>query len=245
MKSLCADNYQHAHLAKLIDFIINNTLDPGEAWSAFSSPKEEKVFKRKNKPTKRIKFSPAEVNTYKLLRTKVQKKLFELSVGSCAYCRRPVGHYGWAWHIEHVLAKSKHPSLTFDLSNLTVGCVHCNQWKGARIDRKLSSKKLPIINPLAPGFIYSNHITYVQISTESVCFAKYSTHSDEGRETYKSLEFKELERAYAINGMHALTAALHDRLNRLMYVELTNSEGEGEELLKLLGSLKTSIYEIP
>jgi hypothetical protein len=107
----------------------------------------------------------------------------------------------------------------------------------------VSKRALPIINPLVPEFIYSNHLTYVQISTESLCFAKYSTHSDEGLKTYELLSFEELERAYAINGMHAPTAALHERLTRAMSAALTSPERR--ELIELLSGLKSSLYRLP
>jgi 5-methylcytosine-specific restriction endonuclease McrA len=242
MKSLCND-MQKNHLEKLLNFIIDGSLNGGEAWSAFSSPASSKKFTRDKKHYKTIKFTTEEVETYKALRIKVKEKLFNQCLGCCAYCRRSVGHYGWAWHIEHVIPKSKYPELTFDMSNLTVGCVHCNQWKGARVDKQLQGKKLPIINPLDAGFVYPKHLTYVQISTESLCFAKYSTHSKEGQRTYELLSFKELERAYAINGMHAPTAALHERLTRLIYQNL--DDPEGLELVELLGNLKLSIYMMP
>lgn len=242
MKSLCND-VQKNHLEKLLNFINNGTLNGGEVWSLFSSPELSKKIIRKKKVYMTLKFTQEEVKTYKSLRVGVKEYIFKKCLGCCAYCRRPVGHYGWAWHIEHVIPKSKYPLLTFDMSNLTVGCVHCNQWKGARVDKVLKGKKLPIINPLGKDFAYPEHLTYVQISTESLCFAKYSTHSTEGRETYKLLSFEELERSYAINGMHAPTAALHERLTRLMYKNLTDPEGQ--ELVELLGNLKSSIYKIP
>lgn len=243
MRSLCINNDQREHLTKLIRLMRTKELNGGEAWSAFSSPARSKSFTRKNAHWRTINFSAEEVDTYKTLRTEVQEKLFKQCIGCCAYCRRPVGHYGWAWHIEHVLPKSKYPSLAFKLSNLTVGCVHCNQWKGARIDKRVSRRQLPIINPVVPGFVYSTHLTYVQISTESLCFAKYSTHSDEGLKTYEALSFEELERAYAINGMHAPTAALHERLTRVMCAAHTDSEDQ--KLAELLGDLKSSIYRLP
>lgn len=243
MKSLCKSDVQRAHLQKLIDLIRTKDLTGGEAWSAFSAPEKSKRFERKNVPARTFRFSVEEVSTYKALRKDLQVRLFDDCVGSCAYCRRPVGHYGWAWHIEHVIPKSKYPSMAFELSNLTVGCVHCNQWKGSRVDKKVMNKSLPIINPAMPGFIYSEHLSFVQISTESLCFAKYSTHSDPGVETYDLLSFKELERSYAINGMHAPTAALHERLTRVMSASLTTSKGQ--ELVTLLGELKSAIYRLP
>jgi hypothetical protein len=242
MKSLCVDSEEENHLQKLIDMIKNKDLDGGEAWSAFSSPAASKTFKSGEANSKTFNFSAVERATYKNVRQRVQNHLFNKCAGSCAYCRRPVGHYGWAWHIEHVLPKSKHSSLTFSLDNLTVGCVHCNQWKGARIDRHLVGKILPIINPSLPGFTYSAHLTYVQISTESLSFAKYSHCSPEGAKTYEKLSFEMLERSYAINGMHPPLASLHEKIERAIGVGLSAVEGHG--LAELLFELKQSIYKI-
>jgi len=242
MRSLCENDGQRDHLAKLISLVSTRQLNGGEAWSAFSSPAKAKSFNRQGAHWKTINFTKEEIKTYEALREKTRKKLYERCIGCCAYCRRPVGHYGWAWHIEHVFPKSKRPSLAFELANLTVGCVHCNQWKGARVDKAFTQGQLPIINPVSPKFIYSQHLTYIQVSTESVCFAKYSTHSGLGVETYRLLSFEELERSYAINGMHAPTAALHERLTRAMGAALTAPEGR--ELVTLLGSLKSSIYRL-
>lgn len=242
MKSLCVSDEQKNHLQKLIDLIGRNDLNGSEAWSAFSAPAPTKTFKRGNVVWREIDFSAAERKTYIELRQFVQNYLFNKCSGCCAYCRRPVGHYGWAWHIEHVLPKSKHSSLTFSLNNLTVGCVHCNQWKGSRVDRVLVGKTLPIINPSLPGFNYSAHLSYVQISTDSLSFAKYSHCSPEGAKTYEDLSFEELERSYAINGMHPPLASLHEKIERAIGVGL--SAMEGQDLAELLFDLKQSIYKV-
>lgn len=241
MKSLCSDCNQKSHLEKLNKLISDGTLDGTEAWSAFSAPKVIKVF-TKNNSSKKVSFTKEEVKTYEVLRKAVAKHLFEKCSGSCSYCRRPVGHYGWAWHIEHVFAKSTHPSSTFTLSNLTVGCVHCNQWKGRKVDRTFKGNALPIIDPSLPGFNYSSHLSYVQISTDSLCFTKYSSRSPEGTKTYENLKFEQLERCLAINGMHPPLASLHDRIEKAIRAGL--SANEGQELVDLLFELKNSIYQI-
>ncbi|WP_439890292.1 HNH endonuclease [Ralstonia sp. 25C] len=242
MNSLCTDE-QKEHLLKLTTLIGEEKLSGQEAWSAFSTPERFKKFKGKRPKTKRFVFAEAEVQTYKDLRQIVQNKLFERCGGSCSYCRRPVGHYGWAWHIEHVLPKSKYPAKTFLLSNLTVGCVHCNMWKGSKVDRQLRTQKLPIINPVEQNFQYSQHLNFVQIGTESLSFAKYFPRTPEGHKTYELLSFKELERALAINGLDGSAAALHERLTRGMQIGLGTTEGQ--QLAALLQRLKTSIYNLP
>ena len=77
-------------------------------------------------------------------------------------------------------------------------------------------------------------------STESFTFAKYTTHSPQGTKTYDELEFSELERAQTINGLHSLTASLHERLTRVMNGSLAGEEGR--ELVTFLAKLKSSIY---
>lgn len=243
MKTLCVNDAQRDHLARLMKLVSDRELTGTDAWSAFSAPKTKKNFYRKKVVWKVLAFTRKEVTTYTVLRAAVQKYLFNRCSGSCAYCRRPVGHYGWAWHIEHVLPKSSYPSKTFDLANLTVGCVHCNLWKGSRVDDKVINGVLPIINPSLPRFKYSDHLSYIQISTESLCFAKYSHSSPEGKETYEVLSFSELERAQAIDTLHAPSAALHERIDKAISTGL--SKKEGQEVIDLLAELKQHIYRIP
>jgi uncharacterized protein (TIGR02646 family) len=242
MISLCTDS-QKPYLQKLMALVNSRTLSGTEAWAAFSSPALTKSFKGKRPRAKTFKFSAAEVEMYKQLRQTVQRKLLAQCGGSCSYCRRPVGHYGWAWHIEHVVPKAKYPAKTFALSNLTVGCVHCNMWKGTAVDRQLKSQVLPIINPVESGFNYSDHLNFLQIGTESLSFAKYFPHSVEGNKTYELLSFAELERAHAINGLDGNAAALHERITQGMQLGMTSNEGQ--RFAALLQHLKTSIYKIP
>lgn len=243
MKSLCVGN-EADDLATLEEFVSSGQLTGTQAWAAFSDPHTTKVFEKKKVPPITITFTPLQVATYKKLRQTVQETLYARCRGSCAYCRRPVGHYGWAWHIEHVYPKSKYKALTFKLSNLTVGCVHCNQWKGSRVDRSLArGGVLPIIDPSAIGFRYADHLQYLQMSTESLHFAKYKSLSPSGESTYDLLSFSELERAYAIDGLNGTTAALHDRLTRAMGAGLSK-EG-GQEFTQLLADLRSAIYKQP
>ncbi len=242
MISLCNEE-QKEHLVKLTTLVRDKELSGQEAWSAFSKPERLKEFKGNRRRVKRFPFTAREVRTYKDLRQEVQNALFERCGGSCSYCRRPVGHYGWVWHIEHVLPKSKYPAKAFLLSNLTVGCVHCNMWKGSSVDRQLTTQELPIINPVELNFQYSRHMHFVQLGTESLSFAKYFPHTPEGRKTYELLSFNELERSHAINGLDGSAAALHERITRGMQLGL--SAAEGQQLAALLQQLKTSIYSLP
>jgi len=239
MRSLCT-TAQKEHVDKLLTLVSSKTINGSEAWTAFSTPEKSKAYKRKGKPDVKVAFTAAEVSTYKKLRKTVQKKLFERCVGLCSYCRKPVGHYGWAWHIEHVLPKAKYQADAFKLSNLTVACVHCNSWKGARVDKHVVGRRLPIIDPSDKSFDYALHLNFLQISTEEFSFAKYFPRSPEGHKTYHELSFEELERAHAINGLHALSMGLHDRLCRLMQSGLLTADRR--DLVDFLAGLKLSIY---
>jgi uncharacterized protein (TIGR02646 family) len=242
MKSLCSDIQRH-HLLKLVRLVRDKTLSGTQAWTAFSVPQASKTFKLKDGSEKKIDFTLVERKTYQALREAVQLRLFQQYGRSCAYCRRPVGHYGYDWHIEHVLPKARYAAHTFRLANLTVGCVHCNRWKGASVDREVKQKILPIINPLEPGFQYSQHLRYLQLSTEEMSFAKYSPLSNLGTKTYILLRLDELERVHAVNSLDGSSAALHERLTRAMSVGLTHPEGQ--QFLALLSDLKSAVYRRP
>jgi uncharacterized protein (TIGR02646 family) len=245
MKSLCLDVAQMRHLAKLVMLVRTKTVTGPQAWSAFSVPKSTKSLTLTDGTTQLFSFSLPERTTYKFLREAAQKKLFEQYGRTCSYCRRPVGHYGYSWHIEHVLPKSIYPSLTFKLANLTVGCVDCNRWKGARVDKYAKNRTLPIINPIAEGFKYSDHLRYLHIGTENMSFAKYfpNPNSPEGTKTYDDLSFAELERAHAVDSLDPTASALHDRFTRAMAAGL--AAVDAQEFLALLGELKSSIYRRP
>lgn len=243
MKSLCTIADHKSHLERLVTLVRTRELNGTQAWSAFSNPEALKKFTLKDGTTQAFNFSKEECKTFKVLRQATQKKLFEAYGRTCSYCRRPVGHYGFGWHIEHVLPKSKYGSLTFELSNLTIGCVDCNMWKGRRVDKKVENKTLPIINPIQPGFRYSDHLRYLQLCTEDLSFTKYLTKSELGKKTYTLLSFSELERAQAVNSIDSFAAALHERFSRAMSVEQANPDAQ--ELLAFLGDLKSSIYRRP
>jgi uncharacterized protein (TIGR02646 family) len=247
MKSLCTDDAQRIHIDKLVNLIQAKTLNGTQAWSAFAAPASSKKFTNKDPKTKvetvtTVNFSSDECSTYKLIRQLVQRNLFEKFGRTCAYCRRPVGHYGISWHIEHVLPKSKYSSHTFDLANLTVGCVDCNFWKGRRVDLHVKNKKLPIINPLDPNFDYSSHLQYLQLSTEDISFTKYLIKKSPGQETYEKLNFAEIERAYVIDGVDPMTASLHERIMQVVSGGLVDPDAQ--DLITLLSELKSAIYRV-
>lgn len=243
MRSLCTSAEQQTHLERLLAYARTKELTGTQAWSALSKPQATKKFKMPDGSEQAYQFSREERDTYDLLRKATSTKLFERCCKTCSYCRRPVGNYGYGWHIEHVLPKLKYPSLAFDLANLTVGCVDCNMWKSAHVDKTVTAKTLLIINPVEPKFSYSEHLRYLQFSTESLSFTKYKCMSKKGIKTYQDLRFDLLERAQAVTSVDGLAAELHDRLSRAMSAGLTDPEGE--ELLSLLGTLRSSIYRRP
>ncbi|WP_430391678.1 HNH endonuclease [Dyella sp. 20L07] len=242
MKSLCSAG-ERSHLLKLMQLVQAGTLSGTQAWGAFSVPEASKKFMMPNGKTQEISFTRGERKTYEALRESTQIRLFQKYGRSCAYCRRSVGHYGYDWHIEHVLPKSKYPSHTFKLANLTVGCVHCNRWKGVRVDRFVENKVLPIINPVEAGFRYSQHLRYLHLGTEEISLVKYSPCSPQGSETYRLLSLEELERAHAIDSMDGVAAALHERLTLAM--SAGSAGPKAEAFVELLAGLRSAIYRRP
>lgn len=243
MKSLCTTDGQRTHLERLLVHVRKKELTGTQAWSAFSKPEATKKFKLPDGSEQSYGFSKEERDAYHVLRKASSRKLLERYGKACSYCRRPVGNYGYGWHIEHVLPKQKYPSLTFELDNLTVGCVDCNMWKSAHVDKTVRGKTLLIINPVEPSFNYADHLRYLQFSTESLSFTKYKRMSEKGRKTFEDLRFDLLERAHAVTSVDGLAAELHDRMTSAMSAGL--SVPDGEEILRLLGTLRTSIYRRP
>lgn len=243
MNSLCTSEEQKVHLRRLLAYVQTKELTGTQAWSALSRPQATKKFKLTDGSEPSYVFSKEERETYNVLRKATSKKLFDKCGKTCSYCRRQVGNYGYGWHIEHVLPKQKYPSLTFALDNLTVGCVDCNMWKSAHVDKTVTNKTLMIINPVELKFNYTDHLRYLQLSTESLSFTKYTRVSEKGIKTYDDLRFDLLERAQLVTSVDGLAAELHDRLTCAISAGL--NEPEGDELLRLLGTLRSSIYRRP
>ncbi|WP_081659383.1 MULTISPECIES: HNH endonuclease [Ralstonia] len=88
-----------------------------------------------------------EIEGLKSLKKRVVERLERKHHRACAYCRRPVGHYGYGWNIEHVYPKASFPEDTFSLRNFTIACVDCNRWKAARGDHQCLPKDSPLSNP--------------------------------------------------------------------------------------------------
>ena len=239
MKNFCVDASERSHLLKLVKLIRSKALTGTQAWSCFSTAPD--AFKYKiNGEDRSIQLTSPERNTYKRLRKLVQSRLFEKFGRSCVYCRRPVGHYGYSWHIEHVLPKSIYSASTFSFSNLAVGCVDCNRWKGVRVDPHVRNRAMPIINPLCLDFDYSKHLRFLQINTEEMSFVKYHQISKEGIETFSKLNFSEIERSVTIDSLDGFTADLHSRLSSAM--STAGDIDGGDDLIELLTRLKSAMY---
>jgi len=239
MMSLAKIGAETDALQRLVKYIEDTTLTGTDAWSCFSSPRTEHVYD-KNKPP--ITFTLDERKALKSLKKQVVERLEHKNRRACAYCKRPVGNYGYGWNIEHVYPKSTFPQSTFSLNNLTIGCIDCNQWKAARVDKKTLDQGLTIIEPVATNFRYGDHINLVHIATEDICFIKYRPTSKAGTQTYTKLQFAEIERSTIIDSVNDDLAALHRRMNDVL-ARAQNRDSQ-TELATLLSRLKSNIYRL-
>ncbi|MFS8977576.1 hypothetical protein PO002_24205 [Cupriavidus necator] len=239
MISLAKTDAEKDALRKLLGYIANRTLTGTQAWTCFSSPKPEHLF---NKKKLSLTFTKDEIDAFKSIKKKCVGKLELKHSRACAYCRRAVGRYGFGWHIEHVYPKASFPAQTFSLGNLTIGCVDCNLWKAARVDKWTLAQGIRIIEPIADGFRYGDHLNLVHLATEDICFVKYNPTSNPGTETYEKLQFADIERSTIIDSVNGELAALHRRMNDI----LADAQGDDSktELVALLGKLKSSIYRL-
>ncbi|KWA78305.1 hypothetical protein WL30_02675 [Burkholderia ubonensis] len=239
MMSLAKTDIEKDTLRRLLHYVDDETLTGTSAWTCFSSPRAEHVYDEDEPP---ITFTTDERNSLKSLKKRVVERLERRNRRACAYCKRPVGNYGYGWNIEHVYPKASFPASTFSLQNLTIGCVDCNQWKAARVDKKTLAEGLTIIEPVANGFRYGDHINLVHIATEDICFIKYRPTSKAGKQTYEKLQFTDIERSTIIDSVNDDLAALHRRMNDLL--ASAQSGDSHTELVALLGQLKSNIYRL-
>ncbi|MBX3911370.1 HNH endonuclease [Burkholderia cepacia] len=237
--SLAKTEIEKNTLRRLVKYIDDKTLTGTNAWSCFSKPHTEHIYDE-DKPA--ITFTLDEKNAFKSLKKQVIENLERKNRRACAYCKRAVGNYGYGWNIEHVYPKSSFPNRTFSLENLTIGCIDCNQWKAARVDKKTPTEGLTIIEPIATGFRYGDHINLVHIATEDICFIKYRPTSEAGKHTYEKLQFTEIERSTIIDSVNDDFASLHRRLNGLL--AKVQKDDSQTELAELIIRLKSSIYSL-
>lgn len=205
-------------LQRIIQLLQNRVLDPGEAWSCFSSPREQYTFGRKNKmPPVVVDFTEPECDALESLKEKVKRRLERESGKRCVYCRRVMGNYHYSWQIEHIMSKSQPPylDLVFDMDNLALACIDCNYAKGAKVDR-IKRYVFDIIHPKRAGFRYGDHLRFLHVATEDICVLKYQRISPEGINTYTKLKLHVWERAETLKSISASHAHLVDQLDRVI-----------------------------
>lgn len=226
MKSI-TDATGRKPLKKLQDLINNNLLTPTEAWSCFSSPKPMHECKKHT-----VVFTEHEIESLKEIRKTVKDILKRKISKRCAYCKRAMGHHGMSWNIEHIRCKSKHPKMTFTLSNLTYACVDCNLVKNNAVDNK-KNYIYDIINPNSKGFRYGDNIGFLQLSTDSIHVLKYKPISVSGTKTYEKLKFKELEHIELLSSLNETIGSLCDRIDeRLLHLASSDDTLELAEFLQ-------------
>ncbi|ANH75543.1 hypothetical protein ACS15_4415 [Ralstonia insidiosa] len=101
---------------------------------------------------------------------------------------------------------------------------------------------LTIIEPVANGFRYGDHINLVHIATEDICLVKYRPISAEGTQTYAKLQFEDIERSTIMDSVNDDLAALHRRMNDLL--AKVQSDDSQKDVARLLGKLKSKIYRV-
>lgn len=240
MLTLCKTADEKKHLKWLAGHMTATPqkLNGTQAWSVFSA---RGLTVRLTRGGGDFTVSTEQRASFKTIKDAVVKELMTRCGRACAYCRRPVGKYGYGWHIEHVKAKGDDWRVTFDLGNLVVGCIDCNFWKNTNVDGKPAGQMPSIINPAAQAFSYPNHLRFVQLTTESLAFAKYLLKAAPGASTYQALRLDLIERCTAIDRMDDKAADLHERLTRVL--TQTVDDPERASLVALLGKLREHIYK--
>lgn len=64
------------------------------------------------------------------IRKRVKRYYIQVQAYRCCYCSQTVyAEHGWAWDIEHVIARSINARFMFEPCNLAISCIECNQAK--------------------------------------------------------------------------------------------------------------------
>ncbi|WP_406228893.1 HNH endonuclease [Pseudomonas siliginis] len=229
MKTISDDKERKA-LNKLQTLINKKLIKPTEAWSCFSKPKSEHEFKNHT-----VNLNENEIKSLNEVRQKVKKIIKQKISKRCAYCKRAMGQHGMSWNIEHIRCKSKHPRMTFILSNLTYACLDCNLVKNNAVDNK-RNYIFDIIDPNSKGFRYGENIGFLQLSTDSIHVLKYKPISKAGNKTYEKLRFRELEHIELLSSLNDTIGSLCERIDeRLSYLA---SSDDTLELAVFLQNMK-------
>ncbi|MCU7369235.1 HNH endonuclease [Pantoea stewartii] len=223
-------------LRKIIDYTKNNINHrTSDIWGCFSKPQLKKIIKDNAENEHELTFSTLEVKGLKSIKKKLIKLLSSNCYNRCSYCKRPMGNYGWSWHIEHIKCKEHFRDLTFSLNNLTMACVDCNYRKSSRIDAYNLSHK--IINPNSKNYKYSNHLKMNIFGTESLIMLKFNKIDDIGTDTYEYLQFKKIEYSTTLRSIN------NSIENLIMDIEKKIGSTHDTDLESLLINLKDRILE--
>lgn len=232
MKNI-TDEIGRKTLKKLQDLINSNSIRPTEAWSCFSSPKSIHKLKIHT-----VNFTEDEIKSLNGLREEVKKIIKQKISKRCAYCKRAMGQHGLSWHIEHIRCKSKHPKLTFTLSNLTYACLDCNLVKNNAVDNK-AKYIFDIIDPNSKEFRYGENIGFLQLSTDRIHVLKYKPISKAGKKTYEKLKFRELEHVELLSSLNHVIGSLCDRID-----ERLSSLASSDDTLELAEFLQNMKFKL-
>jgi len=215
----------------------NYYLTGTSAWKLFSKPKKSHEISFKKKPVCSIVFTEKEVELLESIKKKLVANLENKCARRCAYCKRTIGKYGWSWHVEHIMCKSKNQGGTFLLRNLTAACVDCNFNKNNAVDKKQTP--YDIINPNEINFDYSVHLNYFHVATEKICLLKYKSQSESGRNTYQKLKFTNLEFRESLASISEASRIFFDGIDDKI-VDL-QSKSENHEIAKFLLQIKNEL----
>ncbi|WP_397324933.1 HNH endonuclease [Pantoea agglomerans] len=223
-------------LRKIIDYIENNINHrTSDIWGCFSKPQLKKIIKDNTGKEHELTFSKLDVKGLKSIKGKLIKLLSSNCFNRCSYCKRPIGNYGWSWHIEHIKCKEHFRDLTFTLNNLTMACVDCNYRKASSIDAHNLSHK--IIDPNANNYKYSNHLKMNIFGTDSLIMLKFNKIDDIGIDTYEYLQFKKIEYSTTLRSIN------NSIDNLIMDIEKRIDSTQDTDFKDLLKNLKDRILE--
>lgn len=177
----------------------------------FSSIDESELNQKSNHT---LTFSQEEIKLLTSIKGKLTRYLKNKNNCRCAYCKRPMGNYGWSWHIEHIQCKQHNRSGTFELNNLTFSCIDCNYNKGNHVDK--NNQHNLIINPNEDKFIYSNNIKMKIKGDDLILILNYSVLSDIGKNTYDKLKLSILEYSETLLSMNSNLSHLISDINHII-----------------------------
>ncbi|KGD84286.1 hypothetical protein HA47_07120 [Pantoea stewartii subsp. indologenes] len=223
-------------LKKIIDYTGNNINHrTSDIWGCFSKPQLKKIIKDNTGKEHKLTFSSSEVERLKSIKKKLIKLLSSNCFNRCSYCKRPIGNYGWSWHIEHIKCKEHFRDLTFSLNNLTMACVDCNYRKASKVDAYNLSHK--IIDPNSNNYKYSDHLKMNIFGTDSLIMLKFKKIDDIGTDTYDYLQFKKLEYSTTLRSIN------NSIDNIIMDIEKKIGSTHDADFKGLLINLKDRILE--